>query len=70
MRTRTPVQETVKPDGTTSRRFRVQRVCNGCGEEVGDANRDEIDRSIAGLPLPDVRHECAWCAPFLAEVKQ
>lgn len=46
----------------------VQRCCNGCGREIGDVTRDEIDAAIAGLPPSDVRDECPWCAPFLPEV--
>jgi hypothetical protein len=45
----------------------VQRVCNGCGRDIGDVTSAEIDAAIAGLPLSDVRHECPWCAPFLTE---
>lgn len=39
----------------------VQRECNGCGALVGDLNAQEVAAELAGLPLPDVRHECATC---------
>lgn len=67
MRTHTPPQVTVKPSGRTSTTLTVQRVCNGCHRGIGDVTDDEIERCIAGLPLPDVRHECPWCSPFLTE---
>ena len=68
MRTHTPVQTVTRPDGTTTTKLTVQRVCNGCGHDVGDVRDQEMDAVLSGLPLPDVRDECAWCAPFLAEV--
>lgn len=52
-RRRTPVVKT-----ETGSRIKVQRICNGCGEPVGDARDDEIDAAISGEPLPDVRREC------------
>lgn len=53
-RTFTPVEKL--PGG--GERIRVQRVCNGCYESVGDANATELDHAVAGLQLPDVRLEC------------
>lgn len=67
MRTHTPPHVTTRPDGTTSTRITVQRVCNGCGHDVGDVNADEMEAVITGDRLQDVRFECPWCAPFLAE---
>ncbi|MDV7194768.1 hypothetical protein [Mycolicibacterium fortuitum] len=67
MRTNTPPQTITRPDGSTSTRITTKRVCNGCSREVGDVTIEEINAVLDGLPLPDVRHECAWCAPFLAE---
>mgnify|MGYP003609793331 CR=1 FL=1 len=67
MRTHTLPEVTVREDGTASTRFTVQRVCNGCRRGIGDVTSDEMDCIIADRPLPDVRHECPWCALFLAE---
>lgn len=67
MRRRTPPRTIELPDGRRTTTLVAQRCCNGCHREIGDANEDELDRAIAGLPLPDVRHECPWCASFLAE---
>lgn len=66
MRTNTPPQTITKPDGSTSTRITTKRICNGCGHDVGDVTIDEINAVLDGRPLPDVRDECAWCAPFLA----
>lgn len=49
------------PDGSTT--VTVQRCCNGCGNPIGDVTDAEIDGSIAGLRLPDVRDECPTCTP-------
>lgn len=67
MRTHTPVQTVTRSDGSTTMKLTVQRVCNGCGHDVGDVTSAEMDAVLNGHPLPDVRDECAWCAPFLAE---
>lgn len=67
MRTNTPPQRITRPDGGTSTRITTKRCCNGCGHEVGDVTIREIEAILDGRPLPDVRHECAWCAMFLAE---
>lgn len=67
MRSHTPSKSTTHPDGRTSTTHTVQRVCNGCGNTIGDVTDDEMDRAVAGLPLLDVRRECPWCAPFLTE---
>ena len=56
-RTRTPDRRNA--DGSTT--FTLQRCCNGCGEVIGDATEAEIDATVAGLPLPDVRGECPTC---------
>lgn len=66
-RTHTPPQEIRHPDGRITRRMVVQRCCNGCHREIGDTTEHEIECSVTGRPLPDVRNECPWCAPFLAE---
>lgn len=67
MRTHTPPVTTIREDGRTSTRHTVQRACNGCGHDIGDVTEEEMEAAINGWPLPDVRHECAWCAMFLAE---
>ena len=51
----------------TGRTMTVQRCCNGCGHGIGDVTEAEIEAAITGAPLSDVRDECPWCAPFLAE---
>jgi hypothetical protein len=56
MRLSTPVQT----DGAR-RLITVQRCCNGCGDSIGDANDADLNAAVAGLPLPDVRAECATC---------
>jgi hypothetical protein len=44
----------------------MKRVCNGCGEYVGDVTNAELDCAVEGRPLPDVRGECDNCAPVVA----
>lgn len=67
MRTHTPPRVTTKPDGRTTTTHTVQRACNGCHRTIGDVTDEEMDAAMNGLPLPDVRDECPWCAPFLTE---
>jgi hypothetical protein len=57
-RRRTP--DVVNEDG--SKRLHVRRSCNGCGNDMGDANDAELDAAVAGHLLPDVRLECG-CLP-------
>lgn len=59
MRTFTPTQYT---GNGRVRIVRVKRTCNGCGQLVGDVTEQEINATRDGLPLPDVRGECDWCA--------
>lgn len=66
MRTHTPDRIIERPDGSKSTRLAVKRACNGCGNDVGDVSVLEIEASIDGRPLPDVRGECPWCADLLA----
>jgi hypothetical protein len=40
------------------KQMHVKRICNGCGNNLGDVRPDEIDAAVAGEPLPDVRLEC------------
>lgn len=40
----------------------VKRYCNGCGQCLGDADAAELEGSVQGLPLPDVRSECPRCS--------
>lgn len=54
----------VRPDGTKTTRISVKRVCNGCGELLGDVTEEEIERAVAGLPSEDVRGECFTCTPL------
>lgn len=60
-RTNTPDEVTTKtgPDGTTrtSRKIRVKRSCDGCGESLGDITEAELDAAVAGRPLPSVASE-------------
>lgn len=49
------------PDGTTT--ITVQRACNGCGRDIGDATTVELDCAYMGLPLPDVADECGCTNP-------
>jgi hypothetical protein len=58
-RTRTPVVE-FSPGKS---RIRVQRGCNGCGGQLGDATGEEAAMAACGVPLPDVRRECPGCGP-------
>lgn len=44
-------------------RITVQRCCNGCAAELGDATEYEMNCAIAGRDLPDVRGECPACSP-------
>lgn len=56
-----------RPAADGGRLIRAQRACNGCGEQLGDANDAEIQAAIAGLPMPDVRGECVHCGPAYAK---
>lgn len=56
------------PNGAT--RLKVQRVCNGCGEKIGDVTYEEMQYAIAGLPLPDLRQECLRCSPSTSNTKE
>lgn len=68
MRTKTPPRIRYNKAGEeVGRTMTVQRYCNGCGHEIGDATLEEIEAAINGAPLSDVRDECPWCAPLLAE---
>ncbi|MFC9089020.1 hypothetical protein [Nocardiopsis dassonvillei] len=53
---------TETPAGGT-RTIRVQRACNGCGSELRDVNKAELDAAMCGRPLPDVTGECPTCTP-------
>ena len=64
-RTNTPDVVTVDADGFKRTTFTVKRACNGCGQYLGDVTDAEINRAVAGLPLLDVRAECAHCAPLV-----
>ena len=64
-RTNTPDVVTVDADGFERTTFKVKRACNGCGQYLGDVTTAEINRAVAGLPLLDVRAECARCAPLV-----
>ena len=57
-RTHTPPQHN-PVTGTT--RITVQRACNRCGRDLGDATEKELDACVNGAPLPDVHDECG-CA--------
>lgn len=47
--------EKIEGGGT---RITVKRCCNGCGRQLGDVTDAEMDATIEGRPLPDVRAEC------------
>lgn len=64
-RTNTPDAVTVDADGFKRTTFTVKRACNGCSQYLGDVTDAEINRAVAGLPLLDVRAECAHCAPLV-----
>lgn len=68
-RTFTPDVVTVDADGRKHTTVKMKRACNGCGERLGDITEQEMARSINGLPLPDVRHECPTCRPTAPEPK-
>lgn len=46
-----------RQDGTATT-VTVQRGCNGCGKQLGDAQPDELEAAVERGPLPDVRLEC------------
>lgn len=58
VRSVTPPRHHTDEDGRSWTTRTVQRVCNGCGRSIGDVTAEEIERSIAGLPLEDVTGEC------------
>lgn len=43
------------------KRIRIKRACNGCGHLLGDATDEEIEATVNGRALPDVRSECPNC---------
>jgi hypothetical protein len=51
--------DTVNENG--SRRVRIMRACNGCGQLIGDVMDDEIQAAVMGLRSSDVRAECDRC---------
>lgn len=57
-RTHTPTREL----RSGRREMTVQRACNGCGQDIGDATPAELDCAGAGIDLPDVRQECPRCS--------
>lgn len=65
-RTFTPDRKETNAQGRTVTHITMKRVCNGCGEYVGDVTEHEIDCAVDGQPLPDVRSECKHCAPVVA----
>ena len=69
----TPAKQVTTDDGRTVTRFIVKRSCNGCGDDIGDVTKAEMDAAVAGRPLPDVRDECPRCtgtAPHAAAVQE
>ncbi len=58
VRTHTPAQHNPETGRTT---ITVQRSCNRCGRNLGDATEKELDACVSGAPLPDVHDECG-CA--------
>jgi hypothetical protein len=48
------------------RTLTTKRACNGCGTDIGDATKDELDAAVNGRELPDVRGECLNCAGELS----
>jgi hypothetical protein len=64
-RTFTPDRVETTEDGRTRTHITMKRVCNGCGEYVGDVTDAEMDCAIEGRPLPDVRSDCKHCAPVV-----
>jgi hypothetical protein len=64
-RTFTPDWVETTDDGRTRTHITMKRVCNGCGEYVGDVTDAEMDCAIDGRPLPDVRNECEHCSPVV-----
>jgi ribosomal protein L34E len=63
-RTNTPDVITAKPgpNGTISRtrKVRVKRCCDGCGEVLGDVTDAELEAAVTGRDLPSViaEHGC------------
>lgn len=49
----------------------VQRVCNGCGNDIGDATEPELVAAMLGRDLPDATADCptCWAAANLPTVK-
>jgi hypothetical protein len=64
-RTFTPDRKEINDEGRTVTHITTKRVCNGCGEFVGDVTEQEFNCAINGRPLPDVRSECKHCAPVV-----
>lgn len=59
-RRHTPDVITVHPNGITSTRVTLKRCCNGCGNELGDADSRDL---TWGGELTDVTSECPTCTP-------
>lgn len=62
----TTTEETPEDEGRTWKTVRVQRACNGCGNDLRDVNAAELNAAVAGRPLPDVTGECPTCTPAAA----
>lgn len=67
-RTHTPPQHNPVTGKT---RITVQRACNRCGRNLGDATEKELDASVNGTPLPDVHDECGFNAsPVVPDINE
>lgn len=51
-----------RTDSNGRQHLTVKRCCDGCGRELGDATRDELEAAIVG-PLPSVIDECGCQRP-------
>lgn len=59
----TPNRKKAGDDGREVTVVVMKRCCNGCGRKLGDVYPEEIEASVSGQPLPDVRNECPNCGP-------
>lgn len=63
-------EETPEDEGRTWKTVRVQRACNGCGNDLRDVNEAELNAAVAGRQLPDVTGECPTCTPSAARTTE
>jgi hypothetical protein len=68
-----PTLTTLRPNTPPFRRgdktvHTQKRACNGCGANLGDATKEELEAAVAGRELPDARGECINCSAEVSSI--